>query len=167
MEKRQIELSVTCFLHHKEDYLFLHRKLNKRTDPGKLNGVGGRLEPGENYVQAAIREIKEETGYEVDESKIKLTSVVKLEEGDHVDWVMCFFKAEVNSKTIPIGTETDDGRLIWIHKDKVLDSDYTLVDDIYYTFKGIVEEKDITFMTSKLNKDQKVVDAQISKLSLI
>jgi len=32
---------------------------------GKFNGVGGKVEHGEDYLQCAIREIKEETGAEL------------------------------------------------------------------------------------------------------
>ena len=54
---------------------------------------------------------------------------------------MCFFKITVPSKHIPLGNETNDGKLLWIHKDKVLDSGYELVDDLNYCFKDVVEGK--------------------------
>ena len=63
--RRLVQTSVTCFLYHGDDYLFLKRNLSKRIDPGRLNGIGGRVEPRENYLDAAIRETKEETGYQV------------------------------------------------------------------------------------------------------
>jgi hypothetical protein len=42
---RKVQTSVTNFIYCGDDYLFLKRNLNKRVDPGRLNGVGGRLEP--------------------------------------------------------------------------------------------------------------------------
>jgi len=48
--------SVTNFLHCGDDYLFIHRtKRQNKTDGNRLNGIGGKLEPGENFLQAAIR----------------------------------------------------------------------------------------------------------------
>lgn len=107
-----MQTSVTCFLHHGSDYLFIKRNKDKRVDPGRLNGIGGRLEPGENFLDAAIREVKEETGYEVSPEEMKLAGVVKLEGGYQEDWVMCFFKVEVSTKEIPKGTSSEDGELI-------------------------------------------------------
>lgn len=160
---RKVQRSVTLFLCHNDDYLFLKRSAQKKVDPGRLNGVGGRVEPGENYLEAAIREAKEETGYTIDPSKIKLSGVVTLEGGYSVDWVMCFFKIYVPDKIIPKGDTSEDGELIWINKDEVLDSDYELVDDLNYCFKEIVEEKELFFLTAKLNDDQKIFEVSMSK----
>ena len=64
---RKILYSVTNFLHHGDDYLFVHRnkKTDHQVDSGRLNGIGGKLEPEEDFLQAAIRETEEETGLEV------------------------------------------------------------------------------------------------------
>jgi 8-oxo-dGTP diphosphatase len=163
---RNSQTSVTNFLFSGDYYLFLHRNLNKRTDPGRLNGIGGRLELGENYLDAAIRETEEETGYIVTAEQIKLAGVVKLEGGYPEDWIMCFFKIEVSNKNIPKGNDTEDGDLIWIHKDEVLDSHYELVDDLNYCFKDIVEGKEMFFMTAQLNNMQKIVQTSVSKLKI-
>jgi ADP-ribose pyrophosphatase YjhB (NUDIX family) len=159
--KRLVQTSVTCFLYCGDDYLFLRRSTSKKIDPGRLNGVGGRLEKGENYADAAIREIKEETGYSLSKGDLSLAGVVKLEEGYEEDWVMCFFKARVASKSIPIGSKTQDGELVWLNKGKVLGSGYDLVDDINYCMDEIISAKAIFFITAQLNNNQKV--AKISK----
>jgi 8-oxo-dGTP pyrophosphatase MutT (NUDIX family) len=161
---RQVQTSVTCFIHHGDDYLFLHRNPNKRIDPNKLNGVGGRLEPGEDFLHAAIREVEEETGYKVTHEDIQLSCVAKLEGGYKEDWIMCFFKIKVKSKDIPHGNKTEDGTLIWLDKDKVLDSNYELVDDLQYCFKDIVESKTIVFFNAQVNESEKVSEIAVSKL---
>lgn len=161
---RLVQTSVTNFLYCGDFYLFVHRDQNKRVDPGRLNGIGGRLEPGENYLDAALRETEEETGYAVKPADIRLAGVVKLEGGYQEDWVMCFFKIRVSSKKIPKGNQTNEGELVWIHKDRVLDSDYELVDDLNYCFKDLVEGKQILFITARLDKKQKIYDISISKL---
>lgn len=161
---RKVQTSVTNFLYCGDDYLFIKRNLNKIIDPGRLNGVGGRVEPGENYLTAAIRETEEETGYKVEPNDVKLVAVGKLEGGYQEDWVMCFFKIKVTNKDIPVGEETEDGDLIWLNKDKVLDSEYELVDDINYCFKDIIEGEKIVFFTAKVGEDQKIYDISIARL---
>ncbi len=160
---RKVQTSVTNFLVCGDDFLFLKRNSNKRIDPGKLNGVGGRLEPGEDYFAAALRETEEETGYKVSPEDMTLAAVVKLEGGYPEDWVMCFFKISVKDKNIPRGNKTEDGEFIWINKDKVLDTEHELVDDLNYCFKDIVRGDAIVFLTAKLNDDQKIYETSIGK----
>jgi len=126
---RKVQTAVNCFLFNGEEFLMLKRSKSKKIDPGKLNGIGGKVDPGENFLEAAIREIQEETGYILKESQFQLAGVVRLEGGYSEDWVMCFFKVKVKTKTVPIGNITDDGELLWLHKDKILDSEYELIDD--------------------------------------
>lgn len=164
MQQRETKCSVTNFLHCGDRYLFLHRSADKKTDPSRLNGIGGKLEPGENYLDAAIRETEEETGYIVDPKNVQLSGVVQLHGGYPEDWVMCFFKIKVNDVAVPIGMHTEDGTLLWLHKDEVLTSQYELVDDLHYCFEKIVEGKSIFFMHAQLNEEQKITSHSISFL---
>jgi isopentenyldiphosphate isomerase len=51
------------FVTPKGEILFQRRALDKDTYPGKLDAtVGGHLEPGDSFEQAAVREVEEETG---------------------------------------------------------------------------------------------------------
>lgn len=154
---RKVQKSVTIFIHHGDNYLFMKRSPHKRIDPEKLNGIGGRVEPQENFLDAAIRETIEETGYEPTEKDIKLSGIVQLEGGYDEDWIMCFFKIRVDSEEIPIGTDSEDGKLMWIDKSNVLSQKCELVDDLYYCFKDIIEEKEIFFMSAKVNAQEKIV----------
>jgi len=52
-----------CFLTRPGEVLLLHR--NKPPNQGKWNGVGGHIEPGETPLAACLREVREETGYQV------------------------------------------------------------------------------------------------------
>ena len=162
--KRKVQTSVTLFLYCGEEYLFLKRNSRKRVDPGRLNGVGGRTEPGENYLAAAIRETREETGYEVEEKDMNLCGIVRLEGGYNEDWIMCFFKVCVPTKQVPNCMETEDGTLLWIHKDEVLDSGHELVDDLNYCFKDIVAGERIFFMNAAVGRDQKIEQVTIGRL---
>lgn len=162
--KRLVQTSVVNFLYVGDEYLFLKRGPHKRIDPGKLNGIGGRLEPGEDYVRAAIRETEEETGYIVTPNDLSFAGVMKLQGGYEEDWVMCYFIIRVPTKDIPLGSKTEDGELIWIHKDQVLDSNYELIDDLRFCWKELTEGQQLLFMTAIMNSEEKVDTISISSL---
>lgn len=157
--------SVTNFLHCDNDYLFIHRvNRNNKVDGGRLNGIGGKLEPGENFLQTAIRETVEETGYEVTEKNVKLAGVVRMQGGYADDWMMNFFKIEVSSKEIPFGDKNDEGNLIWLPAEKVLVSGYELVDDLHYCFEDIVKDNIPFLAHAQMTEEEKVKTWNISYL---
>jgi len=60
--------STLCYLEQDGKYLMLYRN-KKKQDPnaGKWIGVGGKLEAGETPEECVVREVREETGYELTE----------------------------------------------------------------------------------------------------
>ncbi|MFA6909227.1 MAG: NUDIX domain-containing protein [Patescibacteria group bacterium] len=160
---RKVQTAVNIFIRCGDDFLMLHRNPNKWIDASKLNSIGGRVEPGENFLDAAIRETEEETGIRISPDQMQFAGLVKLEGGYDEDWVMCFFSVEVKTKNIPHGTTTPDGILVWLHKDRVLDSDYEVIDDLNYCFKDIVAGN-VFFLTAKVNDQHNVYDVSLSRL---
>ena len=163
---KNIIYSVTNFLHCDNDYLFIHRtkKTDYKVDSGRLNGIGGKLEPGENFLQAAIRETVEETGLKVTAKDIQLAGVVRMEGGYAENWMMCFFKIAIPNKKIPLGMENPEGKLMWLSKDQVLNSEYELVDDLHYCFLDIVENKIPFFAHATMNENETVKKWNVSYL---
>lgn len=162
---RYVQTSVTVFIYHGDDYLFLKRNKDKRIDPGLLNGIGGKLEPGEDFATCAVRETAEETGYVISPSDLQLVSVAKLEEGYEEDWVMCFFKVKVSSKKIPLGNKIPDGELLWIHKDEVLKSGHKLIYDLPYVFDDIVKGKNIVMFNAVMKNTEEIEKIKITKIN--
>jgi len=56
-----------CFVLDGDDVLLIKRSPHKRLFPGKVNGLGGHVEAGEDILQSARREIHEESGLEVED----------------------------------------------------------------------------------------------------
>lgn len=112
-----------------------------------LNGIGGKLETGEDFLSAAIRETKEETGLTIEVNQVQLKAVVNMTGGYPEDWVMCFFTIEVPTLELPTGMENDEGQLLWLPKQEVLKTEYKLVDDINYCWEHLSsDEKRILFV---------------------
>ena len=162
---RKVQTSVTNFIQCGDEWLFLKRGPHKRIDPNRLNGVGGRVDPGENFLEAVIRETEEETGYIITPEQIRLVTIGRLEGGYAEDWVMAFFVTIVDTKKIPRGNQTEDGEFVWLHKDRVLDSDYELIDDLNYVWKDIISGTNITFFNAQVNEQEKIVDIRLGKLN--
>jgi 8-oxo-dGTP diphosphatase len=55
-----VDRAVLLFLFQGDEVLLIHKK--RGLGKGKINGPGGRLEPGETFAEAAVRETQEETG---------------------------------------------------------------------------------------------------------
>jgi 8-oxo-dGTP diphosphatase len=126
-------------LHFQDHYLFVHRtKKGNKTDADRLNGIGGKLEIGEDFLSAAIRETQEETGLIVDADAVQLKAIVSMTGGYPENWVMCFFSIAVASMELPNGMENDEGELIWLKQDEVLTTEYELVDDLHYCWPHLV-----------------------------
>lgn len=160
---RRVLYSTTVFLVFQEEYLMLHRTGDVGVDKNRLNGIGGKLEEGENFLDSAIRETKEETGYEVGPPDIKFSGIIKLKGGYPDDWVMCFFKIDVPSKEIPNGNKIKEGQLLWMSKNDVLKSPFELVDDLHYVWEYIVNNK-VFFASTEVGNDEKVKKISITSL---
>lgn len=56
-----------CFILDGDDVLLIKRSQHKRLFPGKVNGLGGHVEAGEDVLSSARRETLEESGLAVDD----------------------------------------------------------------------------------------------------
>jgi 8-oxo-dGTP diphosphatase len=68
---------------------------------GKLNGIGGKIEPNETPLQAMRREFKEETGVFVAQWK----PLIQLSGND---WIVCFFCSVAAEKDFEYIKSTED-----------------------------------------------------------
>src|SRR5207244_1097267 len=60
-----------CVLFDEKQNIWLNKRINPKKDFYEYYQVaGGKLEPGETYQECAIREVKEESGIEIDKDKL-------------------------------------------------------------------------------------------------
>jgi 8-oxo-dGTP diphosphatase len=99
-----------CFITFGDNLLLLRGGPGKRLWPNLYNGVGGHVEPGEDIYAANLREVKEETGLDVGE--VRLRGIVHADAGDPVSGILFFvFAAVAASQNV---TPSSEGTLEWL-----------------------------------------------------
>lgn len=112
------------FLTCRGQVLLLRGAPNKRIWPGKLNGVGGHLEPGEDALTGARREVREETGIDVDALTLRAVVHISGPAGDAGVMMLVFVGAVQTMDVSP----NDEGEAVWYPIGGWLAED--LVDDL-------------------------------------
>lgn len=100
--------------------LLIHR--NSRDDDlhlGKYNGLGGKLDPGEDVVAGLKRELREEAGIECEDIKLRGTISWPGFGKNGEDWFGFIFRIDRFSG-VPLA-ENPEGSLAWIPVDQILE----------------------------------------------
>lgn len=104
-------LCVNILIFSQGKVLLVKRPLSKKVNPGKYSGIGGKVEPEESYLQAVKRELKEETGLEIENIRpYGVTQSVDPQSG--AEWVHVNFMATIPEMILfPI---SEEGEFFWI-----------------------------------------------------
>lgn len=106
------KVAAMVILRHQNKYLLLKR--SNAPNRGLYVPVGGKLEPFESPREAAIRETKEETGFDIEElhfcGTLVETSPIKY------NWISYIYIADIADVPPPI---CDEGILEWIGSDQL------------------------------------------------
>ncbi len=103
-----ISLRTLCFLRSGDRVLLLHRR--NPPNAGLWNGIGGKLEPGEDPSAGCVREVAEETGMTIAAPQLKALLVVTAQTPPAL-WVIFVFTALVAES--PVGP-SEEGELAWV-----------------------------------------------------
>ena len=87
---------------------------------GKMNGLGGKLEPDEGVVASLRRELHEETGLTLDEVALRGTITWTNFGPKREQWLGFIFL--VTSWTGSVPEANDEGTLHWIERSRLLDA---------------------------------------------
>lgn len=104
----------------KKKTLLVHR--NKRANDqhlGKYNGLGGKMEPGEDVFQCLVREIREEAGITCIETVLRGTINWTGFGPNGEDWLGFIFRVD-RFEGEPLSSN-EEGDLSWVEVDRLLE----------------------------------------------
>lgn len=108
--------STLCYLKNGDKTLMLHRnKKNFDIHKGKWNGLGGKIESGESPDECIIREVKEESGYDIVQPLLKGFITFPLFDKMN-DWLVFIYVCEQFKGEL---IDSDEGTLKWIKNDEL------------------------------------------------
>lgn len=110
-------ICANCFIRKDDKYLVLRRSAAKKYAPGVVHPVGGKVNLGENPYTAVIREVKEETGVEVTNLKLRAV-ILEIEPvaGEPYNWLIFHFLGDYKQGEVKT---TEEGELIWLKADEL------------------------------------------------
>lgn len=148
MERTEtVELTVLCLIHQGERLLLQNRR-KKDWDGWTL--PGGHIEKGESIVDAAVREMQEETGLTIHSPKLCGIKQFPIENGRYLVFL---FRTESFSGEV---RSSDEGEMRWISRSEL--SDFNTVNDFDELLRVMLDDR--------LTEFQYVVDGETWNISL-
>lgn len=111
------------FITRNDRVLLLRGAPSKRIWAYKYNGIGGHIERDEDIYSAALREVREETGLDVDD--LRLVGLINID-GDQSTGILLVVFTAISRSGDPIPSE--EGTLDWIARNQLAQID--LVEDL-------------------------------------
>ncbi|WP_072593764.1 NUDIX hydrolase [Streptobacillus ratti] len=141
---------TVCYLIRDNKFLMLYRnKKEVDINKGKWIGVGGKIELGESPHESIKREVKEETGYNLNECVLRGMPVFVY--NGITEYIYVFTSEDFSGEMIAC----DEGDLKYIPKDKILDLNIWEGDK--YFLKDLIDDKKEFFVYRMEYENDKLV----------
>lgn len=112
--------AVLVYARHGDEVLMVHRNAPDRPGDyhaGKWNGLGGKLELDESPLEAARRELREESGLDVSESAFRSLGVLtfpNFKAHKSEDWICFVYECRVSDFQRSQPVSGPEGELHWV-----------------------------------------------------
>ncbi len=128
-QRYQVIPRVLCLVYFQDEVLLI--KGSKAKDwAGVLNGVGGHIEKGEGVIEAAEREIEEETGLKVKNTRLK--GVVHVDNFFEKQIMMFVTTSQAETKEV---VANEEGELVWIKVHEL--GNHKVMEDLEEIMRGV------------------------------
>lgn len=98
--------------------LLLKRSMDSKNNPGKWDFPGGKVDPGEPFDQALLREVREETKLTATIDSL-IGSAQSESPSNHIIYLL--LKGRVESGTLTLSSEHDD--FLWVYPSELQKTD--------------------------------------------
>lgn len=132
-------LATKAFVVNDGDVLLVRESedYEEGTNIGKFDVPGGRLDPGEHFAESLEREVKEETGLDVEIGSPFAVGEWRPEvDGEKWQIVGVFFECEAGSRDVQLGE--DHGEYVWIDPEN--HREYELIENLYERFETFLRD---------------------------
>ncbi len=136
MENKKHIVAITAIVKFGDKFLILKRNPHEIAYPGKWTVPGGKMERGEIVMDALKREIKEETGLEIEDKKKFLRDYTFVRPDGH-NVIGLVFLVDALSDEIILNEDFDDFK--WILPAELKDYDH--IEGIKYDIKEAFPEE--------------------------
>ncbi|MBC7746619.1 NUDIX hydrolase [Pedobacter sp.] len=113
-------LGVKTIVVNEDNEVLLLKRSDKSTSPHRWDFPGGGVDRGENPLDAAIREIKEETGLDVSHTQV-LTTYLSNKSADEDEAVIIGYTARCLGKEVKLSWEHEDFKWVTLDELKIID----------------------------------------------
>ena len=111
-ERYTIIPRTLCFIFQGDSVLLIRYSKQKGSWAGKLNGIGGHIQPGETILQSAKRELREEIGLGI--SGLQLCGTVLIDISDKKGVGLYIFAVNLDHKPEEELTASEEGIPVWV-----------------------------------------------------
>lgn len=140
VQRFQLIPRTLIFIQQGERILLLRGSESKTRWAGMYNGIGGHVESGEDLLEAAQREFREETGFEAPD--LRLAGVLTIDVGSNPGVGIYIFWGEIGTTTRTFELTqagSEEGSLEWVN---IRDLDqYPLVEDLPELLEVLIKEQ--------------------------
>ena len=140
-----VELTVLCLIQDGNRILLQNRV---KEDWKGYTFPGGHVEPGESFVDAVVREMKEETGLDIIRPQLVGIKQFPIENGRYI--VLLFKAVEFSGNVV----SSDEGEMEWIDMEKL--SEVSVVEDFYDLMK-VLNDSDLNEFQYTVEGDEWIV----------
>lgn len=141
-----IELTVICLI-YKDNKILLQDRVKKDWKGYTL--PGGHVEKDESFVNAVIREMKEETGLTITHPILCGIKQFPIDDGRYI--VLLYKTNEFEGDL----TSSEEGRMVWVDRDDL--DKYNLVND-FFDLLRVFDDESISEFQYVVSEEQWVVE---------